>query len=81
MAPNRNPFGFLRFLHPCNCDDIGCKNERMLHEFGDLSFPLPRATNMDNEDEMKENKDLVLYMLKKARVEAAIRKKVLFARL
>eukprot|EP01050_Picozoa_sp_SAG11_P002775 SAG11_NODE_144_length_14830_cov_17.955943_8_plen_54_part_00 len=53
----------------------------MLHEFGDLSFPLPRATNMDNEDEMKENKDLVLYMLKKARVEAAIRKKVLFARL
>ena len=48
----------------------------MLHEFGDLSFPLPRATNMDNEDEMKENKDLVLYMLKKARVEAANRESI-----
>ena len=33
----------------------------MLHEFGDLSFLLLRATNMDNEDEMKENTETEIW--------------------
>ena len=68
LAINKNPFGFRQFAHQCGCTNPNCDKERMLHEFGDLSFALPLPANRDDEAEVEAVKALVMYMLKKLNV-------------